>query len=60
MLSFGHWIDRFERTMIAVVFAESNDSNTALRIMEPDTPRSVRRVSDKVREKLNRRPELRM
>ena len=60
MLSFGQWIDRFERTMAAAAFAESNDPTTARRIMEPDTHRSVRRVSDKVIEQPASRPQLRM
>jgi len=60
MLTFGRLIDSFERMMAAVAFAERNDRETACWMMDPESTRSLQRISDPLKKQPTRRPELRL
>ena len=60
MSTFGPLMDAFERMMAAVAFAESNDRETAIWFMQPESARqTLRNVKQAGQQPVNR-PEMRV
>jgi cell fate (sporulation/competence/biofilm development) regulator YmcA (YheA/YmcA/DUF963 family) len=60
MFSLKNIIYKFERLMTAVTFAEAGQKDTALEIMKERPAKRSKRKAEKVRNRIDQRPVLRV